>query len=117
LRTAPQSSDQSFDNSFNRSLQVSAETKKPVRVIRGYKLQSKYAPTEGYRYDGLYTVEKAWMERGLNPKGFKVCKFAFKRCPNQPPIPEREVASDDDDEESVESEAKGNGKVEESEGC
>jgi hypothetical protein len=47
LRTAPQSSDQSFDNPFNKSLQVSAKTKKPVRVIRGYKLKSRFAPLEG----------------------------------------------------------------------
>ena len=39
-------------------LQRSSETRKPVRVIRGYKLHSPYAPAEGYRYDGLYTVEK-----------------------------------------------------------
>ena len=38
--------------------QKSSETKKPVRVIRGFKSTSKYAPTEGYRYDGLYVVEK-----------------------------------------------------------
>ena len=38
--------------------QKSTETKQPVRVIRGYKLHSPYAPLEGYRYDGLYTVEK-----------------------------------------------------------
>ena len=38
-------------------LQRSSETRKPVRVIRGYKLHSPYAPAEGYRYDGLYTVE------------------------------------------------------------
>ncbi len=38
--------------------QRSSETKKPVRVIRGPKLRSPYAPAEGYRYDGLYTVEK-----------------------------------------------------------
>lgn len=30
-----------------------------------------------YRYDGLYTVEKAWMEKGLKTK-FLVCKFALK---------------------------------------
>ena len=77
-------------------LQRSSETRKPVRVIRGYKLHSPYAPAEGYRYDGLYTVEKvkwfnpffeklcqpshaqAWMEKGLNPKGYLVCKFALK---------------------------------------
>lgn len=83
LRTAPQSCDQSFENRLNKALQISCETKKPVRVIRGYKLKSPYAPAEGYRYDGLYTVEKAWMEKGLNPHGFKVCKFAFKRVSGQ----------------------------------
>lgn len=87
LRTAPQSSDQTFENAFNKALQISAKTKKPVRVIRGFKLHSRYAPTEGYRYDGLYTVERAWQERGLNPHGYLVCKFALKRLPGQPPLP------------------------------
>ena len=79
-------------------LQISSQTKKAVRVIRGYKLDSPYGPSEGYRYDGLYVVEKvrcsalhqsfqpalrlfffkAWQEKGLNPKGYLVCKFAFK---------------------------------------
>jgi hypothetical protein len=57
---------------------MSAESKKPVRVIRGFKCKSKYAPAEGYRYDGLYVVESAWREPGLNPKGFLVCKFALR---------------------------------------
>ncbi|KAF9015218.1 PUA-like domain-containing protein [Cyathus striatus] len=96
LRTAPQSCDQTFDNNFNRMLQRSCETKNPVRVVRGFKGKSCYAPTEGYRYDGLYRVEKAWIEPGLNPKGYLVCKYAFKRLPNQPPIPIN--GSDDKDE-------------------
>ena len=52
------------------------------------------AHQHSYRYDGLYTVERvcviirflmyklnntqAWLEKGLNPKGYLVCKFAFK---------------------------------------
>ncbi|CAE6362736.1 unnamed protein product [Rhizoctonia solani] len=87
LRTAPQSSHQSFEHSFNKALKVSSETRKPVRVIRGFKLPGVYAPETGYRYDGLYIVERAWMDRGNNPKGWKVCKFAFRRIPGQPPIP------------------------------
>jgi E3 ubiquitin-protein ligase UHRF1 len=81
---------------MNMSLKRSSETKKPVRVIRGYKLRSIYGPESGYvflrsnglwkaaympgryRYDGLYIVEKAWTEPGLNPQGYKVVKFAFK---------------------------------------
>ncbi|KIK71034.1 hypothetical protein GYMLUDRAFT_79194 [Collybiopsis luxurians FD-317 M1] len=105
LRTAPQSSDQSFDNPFNAALKKSSETKKPVRVIRGFKSASKYAPTEGYRYDGLYVVEKAWMEKGLNPKGYLVCKYLFKRLPDQPPIPVRSHEGDTaDGEPELESE-------------
>ncbi|KAF9453785.1 hypothetical protein P691DRAFT_657740 [Macrolepiota fuliginosa MF-IS2] len=90
LRTAPQSSDQTFENHFNKMLKRSCETKKPVRVVRGFKVRSKYAPSEGYRYDGLYTVERAWTEKGLNQKGYLVCKYAFKRLPNQPPLSVRE---------------------------
>ncbi|GLB36180.1 putative SAD/SRA domain containing protein [Lyophyllum shimeji] len=90
LRTAPQSSDQSFENPFNKALKRSSETGNPVRVIRGFKLKSPYAPSEGYRYDGLYTVEKAWMEKGLNKKAYLVCKYAFKRIPGQPPLPVRD---------------------------
>ncbi|KAJ1302291.1 hypothetical protein OPQ81_001108 [Rhizoctonia solani] len=90
LRTAPQSSHQSFEHSFNKALKISSETRKPVRVIRGFKLPSVYAPEAGYRYDGLYVVERAWMDRGNNPKGWQVCKFAFRRIPGQPPIPRRD---------------------------
>ncbi|KAJ7070998.1 PUA-like domain-containing protein [Mycena amicta] len=50
--TAPQTSDQTFENN------KSSQTKKPIRVIRGFKLKSPYAPYEGYRYDGLYCIEK-----------------------------------------------------------
>ncbi|KAJ7783826.1 PUA-like domain-containing protein [Mycena maculata] len=92
LRAAPQSSDQTFENSFNKALKISSEKKKPVRVIRGFKVDSPYAPYEGYRYDGLYRVEKAWQEKGM--EGFLVCKFAFKRLPNQPPLPRRADADD-----------------------
>ncbi|KAF8516217.1 PUA-like domain-containing protein [Hysterangium stoloniferum] len=104
LRTAPQSCDQSFDNPMNAALKRSVKTKKPVRVIRGYKLRSPYAPETGYRYDGLYTVEKAWLERGLNKEGYKVCKYAFKRIPGQSPL--LVSGSGPDDAESGEDDAK-----------
>ncbi|KAG6329346.1 hypothetical protein ID866_9744 [Astraeus odoratus] len=87
LRTAEQSFDQSFDHNHNRALKRSVETGNPVRVIRGYKLQSRYGPSEGYRYDGLYEVKKCWTEKGLGKGGHLVCKFAFVRLPGQPDIP------------------------------
>ncbi|KNZ48101.1 uncharacterized protein VP01_590g7 [Puccinia sorghi] len=84
LRTAPQSSDQEF-TAMNASLRLSCDLKNPIRVIRGFKNSSPFAPENGYRYDGLYRVEKCWREAGQS--GFQVCKFAFVRLPNQPNIP------------------------------
>lgn len=49
LRTAPQSSDQTLTG-LNLALKVSCDSGKPVRVIRGFKGASKWAPLEGYRY-------------------------------------------------------------------
>ena len=58
LRTAAQSKDQSLSRG-NQALVHSMEKGMPVRVIRGYKLDSPYAPEEGYRYDGeCVTVSK-----------------------------------------------------------
>lgn len=45
----------------------------PVRVIRGALSRSPYAPSNGYRYDGLYYVESHWRERGVS--GFYVWRF------------------------------------------
>ena len=37
---------------MNLALSRNVESREPVRVIRGYKLQSPFAPEYGYRYDG-----------------------------------------------------------------
>ncbi|GAA5959852.1 hypothetical protein JCM3765_000620 [Sporobolomyces pararoseus] len=84
LRTAPQSADQTWDG-INASLLRSVETKKPIRVLRGFKGKSAFAPEEGYRYDGLYIATKAWKDVGES--GFKVCRIALVRLPGQPRIP------------------------------
>ena len=84
LRTAPQSKDQELVRG-NLALKRSFETQLPIRVIRGFKGTSKYAPSVGYRYDGLYVVERFWEEIGK--AGFKVYKVLVRRLPGQPPIP------------------------------
>ncbi|KAJ3038176.1 hypothetical protein HDV00_000921 [Rhizophlyctis rosea] len=87
LRTAPQSKDQvnaSVLERGNKALYVSSQTGNPVRVVRGYKC-GEFAPAEGYRYDGLYKVEKAWTDTGLS--GYQVWKFALVRLPGQGPFP------------------------------
>ncbi|CUS13961.1 unnamed protein product [Tuber aestivum] len=81
LRTAPQSSDQTLTG-FNLALKISCDTGNPIRVIRGYR--AARGPKEGYRYDGLYKILKAWQETGLS--GYKVWKYAFKRIDGQAPL-------------------------------
>lgn len=69
----------------NQALILSCDTtKKPVRVLRGSRLQSPYAPTKGLRYDGLYVVSDWWRERGAD--GFLDYKFRLERVLDQPPI-------------------------------
>lgn len=51
LRTAPQSKDQTLTRG-NLALSLNITTRKPVRVIRGAKLNNEFAPEYGYRYDG-----------------------------------------------------------------
>ena len=42
----------------NKALAQNYVKGEPVRVIRSSRLDSKYAPTSGYRYDGLYRIEE-----------------------------------------------------------
>ncbi|KAJ1525645.1 hypothetical protein ONE63_008863 [Megalurothrips usitatus] len=81
LRTAPQSKHQALVRG-NLALSRNVETGNPVRVIRGYKLNSKFAPDSGYRYDGLYNVTKFWETTGK--AGFRIYKFQFQRCDPEP---------------------------------
>ncbi|XP_061362839.1 E3 ubiquitin-protein ligase ORTHRUS 2-like [Gastrolobium bilobum] len=74
--------DQKFEK-YNRSLQVSCLKGYPVRVVRSHKeKRSSYAPESGVRYDGIYRIEKCWQIAGL--QGFKVCRYLFVRCDNEP---------------------------------
>ncbi|GFU22917.1 e3 ubiquitin-protein ligase UHRF1 [Nephila pilipes] len=84
LRTAPQSKDQILERG-NLALSKNVENNLPVRVLRGYKLKSKFAPLEGYRYDGLYNVVRFYLTQGLS--GFKVYKFQLERIQDQEPSP------------------------------
>ncbi|MFS7936594.1 putative PUA-like superfamily, SRA-YDG superfamily protein [Helianthus anomalus] len=44
--------------------------------------RSAYAPEQGVRYDGIYRIEKCWRKPGI--QGFKVCRYLFVRCDNDP---------------------------------
>ncbi|KAF9785453.1 PUA-like domain-containing protein [Thelephora terrestris] len=83
-----QTEDQTFEHRDNKALRISFELGKPVRVIRGSNLQTVYAPPDGYRYDGLYKVTKAYMDKSKDGL-YEVCRFELKREPGQPPIRKR----------------------------
>ncbi|KAF8408512.1 hypothetical protein HHK36_007668 [Tetracentron sinense] len=78
--------EQSFDQKFeklNEALRVSCKKGYPVRVVRSHKeKRSSYAPETGVRYDGIYRIEKCWRKAGI--QGFKVCRYLFVRCDNDP---------------------------------
>ncbi|KAK9199435.1 hypothetical protein WN944_014626 [Citrus x changshan-huyou] len=77
---------QSFDQKFlklNEALRVSCKKGYPVRVVRSFKeKRSSYAPEKGLRYDGIYRIEECWRKIGV--QGFKVCRYLFVRCDNDP---------------------------------
>ncbi|KUJ19827.1 uncharacterized protein LY89DRAFT_682666 [Mollisia scopiformis] len=57
----------------------------PFRLLRGYKLKSRYAPVAGYRYDGLYEQHQF----GLKTDSIKNCyryTVILKRLDYQPPL-------------------------------
>ncbi|XP_024023698.1 E3 ubiquitin-protein ligase ORTHRUS 2 [Morus notabilis] len=76
----------SFDQKFeklNEALRVSCRKGYPVRVVRSHKeKRSAYAPETGVRYDGVYRIEKCWRKNGN--QGYKVCRYLFVRCDNEP---------------------------------
>ncbi|KAF8541440.1 PUA-like domain-containing protein [Trichophaea hybrida] len=71
-------------------LMRSHEQKKPVRVIRG-KGASKWAPSVGLRYDGLYMIESydtAWRKvpNGKAGQQEEFWQFKMVRCEGQEPL-------------------------------
>ncbi|CAN4078072.1 unnamed protein product [Withania somnifera] len=81
----------------NLALKNSIARRNPVRVIRGCKetraceLSGKANVVTTYVYDGLYTVENYWTERG--PHGKMVFMFKLVRIPGQPELSWKEVQS------------------------
>jgi euchromatic histone-lysine N-methyltransferase len=69
----------------NLALKNCIETKTPVRVIHGFKGQSKVGQskvkqTSTFVYDGLYEVVECWKE---GPKGEMVFKYKLRRIAGQ----------------------------------
>lgn len=63
--TGRQIGDQSLTGG-NKGLVVSEAEGLPVRVIRGAKGDRAYSPAAGYRYDGLFSVVRHWVEPSVD---------------------------------------------------
>lgn len=72
-----QVADQKIDSNDNAALVVSEENGSPVRVLRGARGNASYAPSSGYRYDGLYRVDSH--EALTGKSGFRVWRFKLVR--------------------------------------
>lgn len=68
----------------NLALTVNALEGVPVRVIRGERHRSRYSPPTGYRYDGLYYVDRHWHDRGRS--GFKIYRYLLRTADALAPI-------------------------------
>ncbi|GAA4885015.1 YDG/SRA domain-containing protein [Saccharopolyspora cebuensis] len=75
--TKRQIADQTFSSSGNAALKKSCLEGLPVRVIR--KTKAKHDTQNEYRYDGLYSVERYWREKGRD--GFLICRFRMVALP------------------------------------
>ncbi|KAG1899429.1 PUA-like domain-containing protein [Suillus fuscotomentosus] len=87
-RTREQVRDQEWTDFGNEALRKSSETGNPVRVVRGYELESEFAPWEGFRYDGLYTCTRAWQEKNRDGH-YVICRYRMERVPGQLPLRRR----------------------------
>lgn len=65
----------------NMALAVSSQEGLPVRVVRGATHRSPYSPLTGYRYEGLYIVERFWHKKGA--AGFTVWRFRLVKHSQQ----------------------------------
>ncbi|MEV5435921.1 YDG/SRA domain-containing protein [Streptomyces sp. NPDC052682] len=90
---------QSWSYRDNAALKRSYERGHPIRVIRGYRGDSRYSLPDDYRYDGLYKIVaiRTAVSKSPAPDGsdIKICQFDLERLadPLQGSTPvERHVA-------------------------
>ncbi len=79
--TGKQTKDQNWEKG-NAGLRISMDRGLPVRVVRGSNHESRYSPTSGYQYAGLYSVVEAWEEVGKS--GYKICRFRLEYSGQNP---------------------------------
>jgi putative restriction endonuclease len=81
----PNTGQQTQDQTFTRGNAALARSKVlglPVRVVRGFQMDSPFAPEQGYKYDGLYWVDEYWEETGRS--GHKVWRYRLRKNDGTP---------------------------------
>ena len=73
--TGAQVADQQLSRG-NLALVRNFEEGVPVRVVRGPQHRSIYAPASGYRYDGLFRIDRYWEDRGKD--GFRIFRYRLE---------------------------------------
>lgn len=63
-----------------KALRLSMKVKRPIRVIRSSAGDGAFAPSCGYRYDGLYTIDGEDLEH--NRLGGAYLRFKLSRASN-----------------------------------
>ncbi len=79
-KTGRQIGDQTLTRS-NLALAESARRRLAVRVSRGVGERVWSPPVEGYRYDGLYTVEDYYADTGQD--GYRIWRFRLAAVPGE----------------------------------
>ncbi|KAJ3713753.1 hypothetical protein DFJ43DRAFT_1043889 [Lentinula guzmanii] len=85
---------QDWKTAPNRALLHAYRDRKPIRVIRGFKLSSAYAPKQGYRYDGLYRIYKVYTKVTNDSKKHRLCMYELQRLSDQDPPPWETTTAD-----------------------
>ena len=63
-----------------KALRLSMNVKRPIRVVRSSAGKGTFAPSYGYRYDGLYTIDREDLEH--NKLGGAYLRFKLLRASN-----------------------------------
>lgn len=68
----------------NLALAVSCDHGLPIRVVRGAGGEPAFSPSSGYRYDGLFYIERYWQDTGRS--GFKIWRYRLVAEPDENPV-------------------------------
>lgn len=69
---------------YTEAMRLSFQLRRSIRVLRGSRCRSRYSPSKGLRYDGLYTITGE--ETKSNTHGGAYIRFRLERNTEQPEI-------------------------------